>query len=208
VQKRKLLKSRLSNANNNSNNNLKITTMETAIKETKAGKMPSGAEILKGAKSLGMVALGLVGGHAIIATTKKDTLLVNGGIALTGLGVAIMVKNPYIKLLGIGASAYGVIKVIGNVAKDVTAPSTTEGLNGILPESAKALLRKYIPTLSGMDEMQGADDMSGDDDMRGTDDAIKMLSLDDESMRGEDEPMRGTYNNEMSGLGEASTLAA
>ncbi len=177
--------------------------METAIKETKAGKMPSGAEILKGAKSLGMVALGLVGGHAIIATTKKDTLLVNGGIALTGLGVAIMVKNPYIKLLGIGASAYGVIKVIGNVAKDVTAPSTTEGLNGILPESAKALLRKYIPTLSGMDEMQGADD-----DMRGTDDAIKMLSLDDDSMRGDDEAMRGTYNNEMSGLGEASTLAA
>ena len=176
--------------------------METAIKEPKAGKMPTGAEILKGAKSLGMVALGLVGGHAILTISKKDTLLVNGGIAVAGLGVAVMVKNPYLKLLGIGASAYGVMKVIGNAVKDVTVPATTEGLNGILPESAKALLRKYIPTLSGIDDMQGSDDMTG------TDDAIKMLSLDDDSMRGDDDAMRGTYNNDMTGLGEASTLAA
>lgn len=183
--------------------------METAVKQTKAGMMPTGAEAMKGVKDLGLVTLGMIGAHAIIATTKKDTLMVNGGIALAGLGVAIKVKNPLIKMLGIGASAYGVIKVLGNVTKEVASPATTEGLNGILPESAKAMLRKFIPTLSGMDDMQGADDyMNGMDDMQGTDDAIKMLSLDDESMRGDDESMRGTYDNDMSGLGEASTLAA
>lgn len=182
--------------------------METAVKETKAGKMPSGAEILKGAKSLGMIAIGLVGGHALAVTTKKDTLLVNGGMALGGLGISLMVKNPYVKLLGLGVSAYGTIKVIGNVVKETTVPATTEGLNGILPESAKALIRKYIPTLSGIDDIQGTDDMSGDDDIRGVDDAIKMLSLDDDSMRGDDDAVRGTYTNQMTGLGEASNLAA
>lgn len=182
--------------------------METAVKETKAGKMPSGAEMLKGAKNVGMIALGLVGGHVLSVTTKKDTLIVNGGMALGGLGLAVMVKNPYVKLLGIGVSAYGVIKTVGNVVKETTAPATTEGLNGILPESAKALIRKYIPTLSGIDEVQGMDDMSGDDDIRGVDDAIKMLSLDDDSMRGDDDAMKGTYINQMTGLGDASNLAA
>ncbi len=182
--------------------------METAVKQTKAGLMPTGEEALKGVKDLGMVALGMLGAHAVLVATKKDTLIVNGSIALVGLGVAIKVKNPLIKMLGIGASAYGVIKVLGNAVKEVAAPATTEGLNGILPESAKAMLRKFIPTLSGMDDMSGDDYMNGIDDMQGTDDAIKMLSLDDESMRGEDEPMRGAYDTEMSGLGEASTLAA
>lgn len=183
--------------------------METAVKQTKTGMMPTGAEMLKGAKSIGMVTLGLIGGHALAVTTKKDTLIVNGGMAIGGLGLSLMVKNPYVKLLGLGVSAYGVIKAVGNVVKETTAPATTEGLNGILPESAKAMIRKYIPTLSGIDDMQGADDyMNGMDDMQGTDDAIKMLSLDDESMRGDDEPMRGAYDNDMSGLGEASTLAA
>lgn len=183
--------------------------METAVKEPKTGAMPTGADIVKGAKNLGMVALGIVGGHAVAVATKKDTLIMNGGMVIGGLGLSLMVKNPYLKLLGLGVSAYGTIKAIGNIAKETTVPATTEGLNGILPESAKAMLRKFIPTLSGMDDMQGADDyMNGMDDMQGTDDAIKMLSLDDESMRGDDEPMRGAYDNDMSGLGEASTLAA
>ena len=171
--------------------------MSTTGKEKAMSMIPTGAEALEGVKDLGMLALGMIGAHAVTAVTKKDTALVNGGIALVGLGVAIKAHNPLIKMFGLGVSAFGTIKVINGLVKEVATPQTTEGLNGILPESAKALIRKFIPTLSGADDMQGAyDNLNGDDDMRGADD----LSLDDESMRGDDD-MRGT--DEMQGIGSA-----
>ena len=171
--------------------------MSTTAKEKAMSMIPTGAEALEGVKDLGMLALGMIGAHAVTAVTKKNTALVNGGIALVGLGVAIKAHNPLIKMLGLGASAYGTIKVINGLVKEVATPETTEGLNGILPESAKALIRKFIPTLSGDDDMRGAyENVAGYDDMRGTDD----LSLDDDSMRGDDD-MRGT--DEMQGVGNA-----
>lgn len=174
--------------------------MKAAIDKAKSF-LPTGKEAIDGVKDLGAIAGGMIAAHAIVTMTKKDTAIVNGGIAIVGLGVAIKAKNPLVKMLALGASAYGTIKLINNVTKQVAAPETTEGLNGILPESAKAAIRKFIPTLSGMDDIAGADDFSGDDDIKG-------LSLDDFEMRGTEDNYQGLEENAMQGLGEVVDLAA
>lgn len=181
--------------------------MSTAVaKATNTAKsfMPTLKEAMDSGKDLGALAVGMVGAHAIVTMTKKDTAIVNGGIALAGLGVAMKAKSPLIKMIALGASAYGTIKLLNNVTKEVAAANTVEGLNGILPESAKALIRKFIPTLSGVEELAGDDEFSGYDD----------LSLDDYELRGEEDLMglsgeedySGT--DEMAGLGEAVSLLA
>lgn len=162
--------------------------------------LPTGQEAIAGVKDLGMVASGMIAAHAIVTMTKKDTAIVNGGIAVLGLGVAMKAKNPLVKMLALGASAYGSIKLLNSVTKEVAAPNTTEGLNGLLPESAKAMIRKFIPTLSGV---EGAEEnVSGNDD-----DDIKGLSLEDFSTRGTEENISSPAN-ELEGLGEILNLVA
>ena len=168
---------------------------------TTTAVIPTAKEAISGVKDLGMVAVGMIAGHAVIATTKKDSPLINGALAVGGLGVYMKAKHPMVKMIGLGVSAYGTIKLVNNATKTVAAAETTEGLNGLLPESAKALIRKYIPTLSGADEFAGSDDMEG------LDADVDMLSLDDESMRGED-AMYGMDETPVAGLGKAYDLAA
>lgn len=183
--------------------------MKEAIAKATTAKsfMPTAKEAIETGKDLGMIAGGMIAAHALVTMTKKDTAIVNGGIALAGLGVAMKAKSPLIKMLALGASAYGTIKLLNNLTKSVAAPETTEGLNGILPESAKALIRKFIPTLSGMDEISGAyEDLTGDSEIDG-------LSLDDFGMRGDDttsviEGMSGEEPFAVEGLGEVMSLIA
>lgn len=171
--------------------------MSTA-KSTAAALLPTKEEAVKELENYSGVLAGVVVAHGVMVMTKKDKPLINGGVALGGLALAIKAPNPWLKMVGLGVATYGSLKLMGNLLKEVAAPETTQGLNGILPESAKALIRKFIPTLSGDEDMHGAyDKLNGDDDMRGTDD----LSLDDESMRGDDD-MRGT--EEMQGIGSAT----
>lgn len=162
--------------------------------------IPTAQEAISGVKDLGMVALGMIAGHAVIATTKKDSPLINGGLAVGGLGLYLKAKNPMVKMIGLGVSAYGTIKLVNNATKTVASAETTEGLNGLLPESVKSMIRKYIPTLSGMDEFAGTEGLDAD---------IDNLSLDDESMRGDDTVMYGIENETpVAGLGKAYDLAA
>lgn len=158
--------------------------------------LPTGQEAMAEVKNLGGLAGGMIAAHALLTMTKKNSAMVNGGVAIVGLGVAMKVKNPTLKMLALGASAYGAIKLLNNVTKEVAAPGTVEGLNGILPESAKAMIRKFIPTLGEVDELL-AGHSTTDIDLDG-------LSLDDVSMRGElDESI-----SSVEGLGEAAELLA
>lgn len=167
---------------------------ETAAKSF----LPTGQEAIAGVKDLGMVASGMIAAHALVTVTKKDTVLVNGGIAIVGLGVAMKAKNPLVKMLALGASAYGSIKLLNSVTKEVAAPNTTEGLNGLLPESAKAMIRKFIPTLKGI---EGAEEnVAGDEDMGD-------VNLDEFTTRGTEENVASPAN-ELEGLGEILNLVA
>jgi len=170
----------------------------TATTTKKVGfAMPTGKEAFEGAKDLGLIAAGMIGAHAVVTMTKKDTAIVNGGIALVGFGAAVAIKNPYVRMIGLGMSAYGLIKLANNAVKEVATPGTTEGLNGLLPENVKSMIRKFIPTLSGMDEYAGIGE--ADDDIAG-------LSLDDVTMREENGYSGNDYEN-VEGLGEAASYA-
>jgi hypothetical protein len=167
---------------------------------TATSLVPTAKEALQGGKDLGMVALGMIAGHSLITVTKKDNAMINGALAVGGFGVYIKSKNPMLKMLGLGAAAFGTIKLVNNAVKEVATPGTTEGLNGFLPEAAKSYIRKYLPTLSGMDEIAGYEQIAGDDDYKG-------LSLNDVTMRGEYDGV-GNDQPAMEGLGDMLNLAA
>jgi hypothetical protein len=170
--------------------------MSTTTATKNAGfSTPSAKEILDGAKDLGALAAGMSAAHILVTAVKKDNWMVNGGIAIAGLGVAVTIKNPIVRMIGLGAAAYGTIKLINSGVKEVATPGTTEGLNGILPEKAKAMLRRFIPTLSGMDEAAGTSGLGN------TDDEFSGLSLDDFGTRQE-----STYN--VDGFGNIEESAA
>ncbi len=164
--------------------------------------LPTGQEALAEVKNLGGLASGMIAAHAIVTMTKKDNAMVNGGIAFLGLGVAMKAKNPLVKMVALGASAYGSIKLLNNATKMVAAPATTEGLNGFLPESAKAMIRKFIPTLTGMDDIAGTDE-----NIAGNDPELMGLNLDDFSTRGTEETVAAPAS-ELEGLGELLSLVS
>ncbi len=176
------------------------TTEKASLKDKAKSLLPTGKELLDGGKDLGMIAVGMIGAHSVIVATKKDNAIVAGCITVAGFGIAVASKNPLLKMFGLGMSAYGTIKLFNHGVKQIASPATTEGLNGILPEKAKEMIRKFIPTLSGMDEVAGvpSENLAGD--------YLDNLSLDDLDMRGAigttDEP------NAMEGLGEVAKLAA
>lgn len=172
--------------------------METAVAKAKQS-MPTGAEVLEGGKELGGIVLGLVGAKALVTAIKKDTVIVNSGLTALGFGGALLAtkhKKPFFAMVGYGVAVFGAMRLANSAVKEVASPETTEGLNGLLPESAKSLIRKYLPTLGSTEDMQGAEYMSGSDDMQG----VENLALDD--FQGTDD-MQGA--EEMQGLSEGSS---
>jgi len=162
---------------------------------------PTMDEVLSTGKDLGCLALGMVAGHSVVTLTKKDTYLVNGALLAAGVGTAVAIKHPLAKMIGLGMAAYGTVKLANLMVKEVATPGTTEGLNGILPEKAKAALRRFIPTLSGIEESAAG--------LSATDDEFSGLSLDDFATR-ESSTYSGVYGIEESaaGVGSISDLAA
>lgn len=126
-------------------------------------------------KAWGLASAAAVGGMvvshvAIKAIKKQDSLLVNGGILAAGIGGAMYFKNPWIKLLFLGAAGYGLIRVANIAVKEVTAPGDTGagGLSGFIPETLKSKIRNFIPSLGSTENL-----LMGDEDLNG------MPNLDD-----------------------------
>lgn len=102
-----------------------------------------------------------------------DSILISGGMAAGGLVGAMAIPNKYAKLACLGLMTYGLAKTASIALKEVTAPAAdptaapgtpgaASGLAGLLPETLKAKLRSYIPTIGSVDQLIG-DDMNGDD---------------------------------------------
>lgn len=169
------------------------------VKQTVKSLMPSGEDLKKGGIDLSGIAIGMIGGHVLLVVTKQDNLLVNAGLTVGGFGLAVKSKQPLVRAIGLGLAGFGLLKMANHGIKAVAAPGTTEGLNGFLPESAKLMIRKFLPTLSGVEGTE--------DNIAGTDDDMSGLSLDDFSTRGTYEPMASSAD-ELEGLGELLTLVA
>jgi hypothetical protein len=169
------------------------------VKQTVKSLMPSGEDLKKGGIDLSGIALGMIGGHVLLVVTKKDNLLLNAGLTVGGFGLAVKTKQPFVRALGLGLAGFGLLKMANHGIKAVAAPGTTEGLNGILPESAKLMIRKFLPTLSGVEGTE--ENVAGSDDDMGD-------LLEDFSTRGTYvEPMASSAT-ELEGLGELLELVA
>ncbi len=186
--------------------------MSTAVTKAPGAKfdpLPTKVELIgdgKGsigaAQAVGGVALGLIASHAALNIIKKqDSLIANGSLLVGGFYGACKVKHPLLKMLCAGAAAYGAIKMINKATAVVAVPGATEGLAGMLPESVKEALRKFIPTFAGIDEVSGLGNATGD-----VNDEFGDLSLEDQGNYSTD----GLGNDEegTSGIEEMSGLAA
>lgn len=120
---------------------------------------------------------GMVVSHiAMKAIKKQDSLLINGGLLAAGIGGAMYFKNPWVKLLFLGAAGYGLLRVANIAVKEVTAPGDTGagGLSGFIPETIKTKIRSFLPSLGSTDQtLLGEDDLYGMpnlDDVAGVED--------------------------------------
>jgi len=105
---------------------------------------------LESAKTHGMGALEVAGGMLLAHNVgrfakKQDSLMFNGAMTIAALAAAMLVKQPDLKLLAIGAAGYSGIKTLGLSVKAATEPGTA-GL-GAIPENIKAQIRNYLPLL-------------------------------------------------------------
>lgn len=111
------------------------------------------------AASEGTIIGGFIVAHvALKALKKSDDLLINGAVAVGGLVGAMLIPNPWLKLVCLGASAYSAIKCLNIGVKAATEPGTA-GL-GFIPDNVKAKIRIFLPTLGDAGNGIGADDIS------------------------------------------------
>lgn len=105
----------------------------------------------------GVLMAGFISAHVATKLIKKtDSIVVNGGAAVVSLALAMKLKNPYAKIALLGVFAYSGLRCLNIGIAEVAAPGDTgmEGLSGLIPETIKAKLREYIPTLGGADDIQ------------------------------------------------------
>jgi len=165
--------------------------METTAKSK--GLVPTKSEAIEAAKSLGGLTLGIVVAHNVsnFTKTQKPMIqnLINGGMVLGGSVAYIKAKSSLVKFVGLGAAAYGGLRLMSNVTTIATEPGATNGL-GFLPDSVKASIRKFIPTFAGIEEVSGLGNIEEN-----------FLSLDDagdEGMNGDEEMANPAMGNAMS----------
>lgn len=127
---------------------------------------------LKGAAiDAGSLLGGMVAGNVVVKLVKQDNAKGNGVLALAGLGGYTVMKNKsnipqWAKMLTLGVGLYSGLRLLTIGMQEATNPETTEGLAGFLPDSLKAKMRKFIPSLSGIEDrglFAGVDD--GDEDI-------------------------------------------
>lgn len=117
---------------------------------------------LKNAKKVGVdlagATLGFVGAFQVSKLLKQNTLPVNAGIAIAGVGTAIFFDNAFVQLMGIGAAVYGGIKAINNLTTATTPITETKGVDGILPEGMRDSLAKAFPALGEVVDFGSSND--------------------------------------------------
>lgn len=94
----------------------------------------------------GSIVGGMIAAKAVQKMVGQDTLIVNAGIAATGLAGAVFVDHPLVNAVCHGIFIYGALKTLTTVAKDV-APVGVNGLGFTAPEGIRAFINDYVPSL-------------------------------------------------------------
>jgi len=169
---------------------------------TNTGLMPTKTEAIEAAKALGGLTIGMIAAHNISNVIKKQKPVVqnslNGAMVIGGAFGFVKAKSSLLKYISLGAAAFGAFKLIAVATNSVAMPGKTEGINGLLPDSVKNSIRKFLPTFAGIEEVSGLGDVNK---VSEEEKLIMGLSLEDagKDMPGEDDSP---------GVGSAIDMAA
>ena len=108
----------------------------------------------------GLIPLGMIAANVGVKTIKQDNVIANGILALGGFAGSAFVKHPALKALLLGVSVFGTLRCATIGLNTITEPGATEGIAGLIPEGMKEKIRKFIPQLSGDEEL---DSLTGDE---------------------------------------------
>lgn len=146
------------------------------------------------ASATGLLAAGFLVAHNGLKLIKmQDSLIANLGATAVFVAGAMMIENPWIKLALIGAAAYTGVKTLSIglmhvVAPSASTPDAVKGLSGMIPDSVKEHIAKFLPTFGDITDVSG---FPGD------------------GYSGLDEPINGPEdmgNNEVEGMGSAALV--
>lgn len=115
-----------------------------------------GTEALSGAEVIG----GMILGKLAEKMVGTDSLIVNAGMAVTGLAVATFVDDPHVNAIGKGLIVYGTLKTLSTIAKDVV-PVGVSGLGFTAPEGVRKFIKENLPTLGQVEPERAFANIAG-----------------------------------------------
>lgn len=113
------------------------------------------------AAGLGVAAAGMLVAHnGLKLAGMSNNFLVNLGLVAGSIAGLMYVNHPLAKLAILGLGVYAVVNTISIGVKEVVSPSATtpaavKGLSGLLPDSVKEKIAKYVPSFGSVDEVSG-----------------------------------------------------
>lgn len=149
------------------------------------------------AAGLGVVTAGfLVAHNGLKLAGMQEKFLVNLGLTAASIAGLMYVNHPLAKLAILGVGIYALTNTISIGVKEVVSPSAStpaavKGLSGLIPDSVKEKIAKYIPNFGEVSGYPG-DGYSGVDEV--IEDHVGEL----------DEVVSGS--EEMEGLGTANLV--
>lgn len=135
---------------------------------------------------------GFIGAHTIVRLIKKDNIVTSLILLIGGLFLSMNVKNEHVQNMALGASMYGGIKALNNLAPvQGGGIKGLEGLGIALPESVASAIQQFIPNLGEIDlSGMGDIDLSGDYDLMGSE-IVDLAEADYEILNGLDPELAG-----------------
>ena len=150
----------------------------------------------------GTMILGFAAVHnGLKLINMQDSALANAGVSVAAVVGAMLVPNPWVKIGLIAVAAFAGTKALVLATKEVTAPTAglaggvTGFIAGLIPDSVKAHINSFLPSLGNSDY----DSLNyAGDGYSGTGE----INL-DEPINGPESLMNiGNDNDEMEGLGD------
>lgn len=112
---------------------------------------------LNNAKQAGIdtlvIGAGFVGAHQIVSKLiKQDTLIVNAGVLAGGVAIGTFADHALVRAAGAGIAVYGFIKTVNSLSNETVKVTDQKGIDGVLPESVRSVLKSTFPTLGSTDD--------------------------------------------------------
>src|SRR5688572_26992178 len=88
---------------------------------------------------------GFIGAHTVVRLIKKDNIITSLILLVGGVLLAMNVNNTHVQNLALGASLYGGVRTLNNLAP--VQGGEVKGLEGLgiaLPEPAARIIQQFV----------------------------------------------------------------